>query len=36
MNNEDGDNVIVNKTQIVKIGTMDDVFIIDKVLFDEV
>ena len=30
MNNEEGDNITVNHTIMVKVGTMDDVFIIDK------
>ena len=36
MNNEEGDNVTVNHTVMVKIGTMDDVFIIDKAATEEI
>lgn len=36
MNNEEGDNVTVNHTIMVKLGSMDDVFIIDKANEEEI
>jgi len=36
MNNEESENITINHTVMVKVGTMDDVFIIDKADNEEV
>lgn len=35
MNDDEGDNVTVNRTKMIKVGSMDDVFILDKATNEE-